>query len=111
MGEVAVTISAKDHDLRLMIRAGSESTRDLILSQIGGLKQELTQGGYRLEGFSVDVSGGQSGQAFGARQDPGGQGERRPDARPEPKSGAPAPKEARFPRVPEVRAGSINYRI
>jgi hypothetical protein len=97
-----------------MIRAGSESTRDLILSQIGGLKQELTQGGYRLEGFSVDVSGGQGGQggqAFVFRQDPGGQPERRPDARPEPKNGAPAPKEARFPRLPEARAGSINLRI
>ena len=111
VGEVAVTISAKDHDLRLVIHAGSESTRDLILSQIGGLKQDLTEGGYRLEGFSVDVSGGQSGQAFGARQDPGSQSERRPDVRPEPKSGAPAPKEARFPRALETRVGSINYRI
>jgi flagellar hook-length control protein FliK len=114
VGEVAVTISARDNDLRLTIRAGSESTKDLILSQIGGLKQELTQGGYRLEGFSVDVSGGQGGQggqASASRQDPGNQPERRPDARPEPKSVTPAPKEARFVRVPEARAGSINVRI
>jgi flagellar hook-length control protein FliK len=111
VGEVAVTISAKDHDLHLMIRTGSESTRDLILNQIGGLKQELSEGGYRLEGFSVDVSGGQSGQAFGARQDPGGQSERRPEARPEPKSEAPTRKEARFPQIPQARVGSINLRI
>ena len=114
VGEVAVTISAKDNDLRLSIRTGSESTRELILSQIDGLKQELTQGGYHLEGFSVDVSGGQSGQggqSFAFRQDPGSQPERQPDARPQPKTGMPAPKEARFPREPEARIGSINVRI
>ena len=114
VGEVAVTISAKDNDLRLSIRTGSESTRELILSQIDGLKQELTQGGYHLEGFSVDVSGGQSGQggqSFAFRQDPGSQPERQPDARPQPKTGMPAPKEARFPREPESRIGSINVRI
>ena len=114
VGEVAVTISAKDNDLRLSIRTGSESTRELILSQIDGLKQELTQGGYHLEGFSVDVSGGQSGQggqSFAFRQDPGSQPERQPDARPQPKTGMPTPKEARFPREPESRIGSINVRI
>ena len=114
VGEVAVTISAKDNDLRLSIRTGSESTRELILSQIDGLKQELTQGGYHLEGFSVDVSGGQSGQSgqsFAFRQDPGSQPERQPDARPQTKTRMPTPKEARFPREPEARIGSINVRI
>ncbi len=114
MGEVAVTISARDRDLHLTIRAASESTRDLILNQIGGLREELTAGGYHLNGFSVDVSGGggQGGQTFTFQQDPGRQSGQRPEARPEARpGGAPPPKEAPRAGAPEARAGAINYRI
>jgi len=113
VGEVAVTIISRDRDLHLTIHAASESTRDLILNQIGGLKEELTAGGYHLNGFSVDVSGGgQGGQAFTFQQDPGRQSGQRPEARPETRpGGAPPPKEAPRAGVPEVRAGAINYRI
>ncbi len=109
LGEVAVSISARDRELHLTIRTQSESTREIILNQIGALKLELASGEYRLSGFSVDVSGGGAGgEAFSAFQD--GQerrnaGERHPEAHPTPAADVPLRGAA-----PEMRAGTINLR-
>jgi flagellar hook-length control protein FliK len=114
LGEVAVTISARDRELHLTIHASSEATRNLIASQADGLRSGLADSGYRLGGFNVDVSAnGQGGEAFsqfqqGAGRQPSG---RQPDARAE---GGPAdrhPAHVLLERVLEARAGAINLRI
>jgi flagellar hook-length control protein FliK len=116
VGEVAVTIGARERDLHLTIRAAQESTKELILGQIGALKEQLEGSGYHLGGFSVDVSGGspdgQGGQAFAFQQDPGRQPERQPEARRDVQpEAAPLPKEAQRAAPPKARLGAINYRI
>lgn len=114
LGEVAVTISARDRELHLTIHAASEATRDLIENQAGGLRSGLADSGYHLSGFSVDVSAnGRGGEAFSAFQQ-GADGQapgRQPDAKPD---GGPAYRlaaRAQPERVLETRAGAINLRI
>lgn len=114
VGEVAVTISARDRELRLDIRAASGTTRDLITDQIGALKNELATNGYHLDGFNVDVSGNSQGsEAFSApQQDPGRQPqERQPEARSGTPQGATLAGPSQPDRVLEARAGSIRYRV
>jgi len=107
VGEVAVTIGAQGRELRLTIRASQESTRELILDQIGTLKQQLEDSGYHLDGFSVDVSGGNGGPGF--QQNPERQPEAHRSARPE---AAPQPQPKEPARAaPKVWQGAINYRI
>jgi flagellar hook-length control protein FliK len=113
VGEVAVTIGAQGRELRLTIRASQESTRELILGQIGTLKEQLEDSGYRLSGFSVDVSGGNGGgsggQAPAFQQSPERQPEAHRGARPE---AAPQPQPKEPTRAaPNVWQGAINYRI
>ena len=107
MGEVAVTIGAQGRELRLTIRASQESTRELILDQIGTLKLQLEDSGYHLDGFSVDVSGGNGAPGF--QQNPERQPEahrsERPEAAPQPQPKEPARA------APRVWQGAINYRI
>ena len=110
LGEVAVSISARDKGLHLSIRAASEATRSLIVDQMGALKDELASGGYHLEGFSVDVSGqGRGGEPFSAFQQESGRRppERQLDAKP---GASPDPQPQRHPAL-EKRAGGISYRI
>ncbi len=109
LGEVAVAISARDRELHLAIRTQSESTREIILNQIGALKLELASSDYRLSGFSVDVSGGGAGgeasSAFHGGQERRNAGGGQPEARPTPVADAP-----RRGPAPEMRAGAINLR-
>jgi flagellar hook-length control protein FliK len=111
LGEVTVAISTRDRELHLTIRTQSESTREIILNQIGALKLELASSDYHLSGFSVDVSGGGAGgETFSAFQ--GGQerrsagGGRQPEPRTTPVADAPWRGAA-----PELRAGTINLRV
>jgi flagellar hook-length control protein FliK len=108
MGEVSVTIHARERDLSLSIRASSETTRTLILSQIDDLRSGLSTGDYRLGELSVEVNangyGGAGSSAASQEQE---------DARPRRASrkvgGQTA--EAAPERAPQTRAGAIMYRI
>ena len=104
-----MAISARDRELHLAIRTQSESTREIILNQIGALKLELASSDYRLSGFSVDVSGGGAGgeasSAFHGGQERRNAGGGQPEARPAPVADAP-----RRGPAPEMRAGAINLR-
>lgn len=108
LGEVTVSISARDRELHLTMRTQSESTREIILNQIGELRLELASSDYHLSGFSVDVSGGGAGgEAFSAFQD--GQERRNAGRRPPEPRATPA-LDAPLRGAPEIRLGAINLR-
>lgn len=108
LGEITVSISARDRELHLTMRTQSESTREIILNQIGELRLELASSDYHLSGFSVDVSGGGAGgEAFSAFQD--GQ-ERRSAGRRPPEPRATPALDAPLRGAPEIRLGAINLR-
>lgn len=108
MGEVSVTIHAREHDLSLSIRASSETTRTLILSQIDDLRSGLATGDYRLGALNVEVNangyGGAGSEA--ASQEREGGGQRRASGKTRRQTADAAPD-----RPLQARAGAIMYRI
>jgi flagellar hook-length control protein FliK len=108
IGEVAVTIRARERELSLHIRASSGETRELILSQIDDLRGGLATGDYRLGELSVEVNtSGHEGAAFSTFAQ--GEGNREAPRQPLKQSQVAA---AEVPdRVIQTRKGAILYRI
>lgn len=108
MGEVSVTIHAREHDLSLSIRASSETTRTLILSQIDDLRSGLATGDYRLGALNVEVNAngyGGAGSEAASQEREGGR-QRRASGKIRRQTAEAAPD-----RTLQARAGAIMYRI
>ena len=108
MGEVAVTIRAKERELSLDIRASSGETRELILSQIDDLKGGLAASEYRLGELSVEVNAsGHEGAAFSTFAQE--QGNR--EAPRQPVKAPPIAAATKSDRIIPTHRGAIMYRI
>ncbi|MGJ4850825.1 flagellar hook-length control protein FliK [Bacillota bacterium Meth-B3] len=113
LGEVEVSISARERTLGLTIRTANEDARALIASQLGELRRELVASNYELGNVNIEVSAnGQNGAAFSAFAEQG-----RRDAQPgftgasSGAGGMEGDAELRQIREAYARAGAIMYRI
>lgn len=70
LGELKIEVRMVDNRVKIEVQANNPMVKDLLMSNLGDLKQALTSKNFTMEGFDVSTGGGGSNQLSEERRNP-----------------------------------------